>query len=138
MVTLLTAPGRASCQKAKKWLQDHCIPFQERNILAHPLSVHEVKEIFRKTEKGTDDIVATRSKDFQALNIDWNTLTMQELFQLMSKYPGLVRKPLLYDDNHLQVGYSNEDMRQFIPKSTRSSYLQEAKTRLLAKEAPNG
>ena len=32
MVTLFTSPSCTSCRKAKAWLQEHDIPYTERNI----------------------------------------------------------------------------------------------------------
>ena len=32
MVTLFTSPSCTSCRKAKTWLQEHDIPYTERNI----------------------------------------------------------------------------------------------------------
>lgn len=88
MVTLLTSPSCTSCRKAKGWLEEHDIPFQERNIFSEPLSVQEVKDIVRMTEDGTDEIVSKRSKIFQELNVDVDTLPLQQLFELISEHPG--------------------------------------------------
>jgi len=55
MVTLYTAPSCTSCRKARAWLEEHNIPFKERNIFSEPLTIEEIKEIFRMTEDGTFD-----------------------------------------------------------------------------------
>ena len=34
MVTLFTSPSCTSCRKAKAWLQEHDIPYTERNIFS--------------------------------------------------------------------------------------------------------
>lgn len=60
MVILYTASSCTSCRKAKAWLEEHQIPYKERNIFAEPLTIEEIKQIFRMTENGTDEIISTR------------------------------------------------------------------------------
>ena len=62
MVTLYTSPSCTSCRKARAWLQEHGIPFKERNIFSEPLSKNEIKNILQMTVHGTEDIISKRSK----------------------------------------------------------------------------
>ncbi|WLD94918.1 transcriptional regulator SpxA [Alkalihalobacillus sp. AL-G] len=126
MVKLYTSPSCTSCRKAKAWLEEHEIPFQERNIFSEPLSITELKEILRMTEEGTDEIISKRSKTFQELNINLETMPLQDLFELMSENPGLLRRPILIDEKRLQVGYNEDEIRRFLPRKVRTFQLQEA------------
>ncbi|OLO37157.1 transcriptional regulator Spx [Alkalihalophilus pseudofirmus] len=126
MVTLLTSPSCTSCRKAKAWLEEHDIPFQERNIFAAPLSIDEVKEVVRMTEDGTDEIISTRSKVFQDLDVEVEALPLQTLFKLISENPGLLRRPIIFDDKRLQVGYNEAEIRRFLPRKVRTFHLLEA------------
>ncbi|MFD2705059.1 MULTISPECIES: transcriptional regulator SpxA [Salibacterium] len=127
MVTLLTSPSCTSCRKAKAWLEEYNIPFEERNIFASPLTVDEVKEIVRLTEDGTDEIVSKRSKVFQELNVELESLSLQRLFELISEYPGLLRRPIIFDEKRLQVGYNEAEIRRFLPRKVRTFNLMEAR-----------
>ncbi|QQK74465.1 transcriptional regulator Spx [Salicibibacter cibarius] len=127
MVHLLTASGCSSCRQAKEWLTAQHIPFKERNIFTEPLSVEEVKTVMFMTEDGVNDVISRRSKTFRRLNVDLDALSLQHLFQLISQYPGLLRKPIIFDDKRLQVGYQEEEMRQFLPRQVRSYLLHEAR-----------
>ncbi|WP_090925575.1 transcriptional regulator SpxA [Salibacterium qingdaonense] len=127
MVTLLTSPSCTSCRKAKAWLEEYNIPFEERNIFASPLTVDEVKEIVRLTEDGTDEIVSKRSKVFQELNVELENLSLQRLFELISEYPGLLRRPIIFDEKRLQVGYNEAEIRRFLPRKVRTFNLMEAR-----------
>lgn len=126
MVTLYTSPSCTSCRKAKAWLQEHDIPFTERNIFSEPLTIEEVKEILRMTEDGTDEIISTRSKTFQELNLNLDSVSLQELFELISEHPGLLRRPIILDEKRLQVGYNEDEIRRFLPRKVRTFQLQEA------------
>lgn len=126
MVTLYTSPSCTSCRKAKAWLQEHGIPFKERNIFSEPLTVNEIKDILRMTENGTEDIISKRSKAYSKLNIDLNELPMKKLYMMISENPGLLRRPIIVDDKRLQVGYNEDEIRRFLPRQVRELELAEA------------
>lgn len=126
MVTLYTSPSCTSCRKARAWLEEHEIPYVERNIFSEPLSIEEIKEILRMTEDGTDEIISTRSKIFQKLNVDLETLPLQNLFELIQSNPGLLRRPIILDEKRLQVGYNEDEIRRFLPRTVRTFQLKEA------------
>ena len=126
MVTLYTSPSCTSCRKAKAWLEEHDIPYKERNIFSEPLSIDEIKEILRMTEDGTDEIISTRSKSFQKLDVNLETLPLHDLFQLIQDNPGLLRRPIIIDEKRLQVGYNEDEIRRFLPRKVRTFQLLEA------------
>ena len=127
MVTLFTSPSCTSCRKAKAWLQENEIPYTERNIFSEALTLDEVKSILRMTEDGTDEIISTRSKTFQKLNVDIESLPMNDLYELIMENPGLLRRPIIMDEKRLQVGYNEDEIRRFLPRTVRTFHLNEAK-----------
>ena len=78
------------------------------------------------TEDGTDEIISTRSKSFQKLNVNLESLPLQELFQLIQDNPGLLRRPIIIDEKRLQVGYNEDEIRRFLPRRVRTFQLLEA------------
>jgi regulatory protein spx len=126
MVTLFTSPSCTSCRKARAWLEEHNIEFNERNIFSEPLTLTEIKEILRMTEDGTDEIISTRSKVFQELNVNLDQLPLKDLIQLIQKNPGLLRRPIILDEKRLQVGYNEDEIRRFLPRTVRTFQLREA------------
>ena len=121
MVNLYLTPSCTSCRKAKAWLEKHHIDYIERNIISDPLTVNEIKSILRLTEDGTDDIISTQSKIFQELNINVESLSLNEFYNLIMKYPQMLRRPIIQDEKRLQVGYSEEEIRRFLPRKVRNS-----------------
>lgn len=126
VVTLYTSPSCTSCRKARAWLKENNIPFVERNIFAEPLSVAEIKQILRMTELGTEEIISTRSKIFQQLGLDLESISMQGLIAQVANHPGLLRRPIMMDEKRLQVGYNEDEIRRFLPRQIRSLELQQA------------
>ncbi|MBB6453049.1 regulatory protein spx [Salirhabdus euzebyi] len=126
MVTLFTSPSCTSCRKARAWLEEHNIPFTERNIFSEPLTVTEIKEVLRMTEDGTDEIISTCSKVFQELEVNLEQLPLKDLIELIQKNPGLLRRPIILDEKRLQVGYNEDEIRRFLPRTVRTFQLREA------------
>ncbi|KRO28893.1 negative regulator of proteolysis [Lactiplantibacillus fabifermentans DSM 21115] len=106
------------------------IPFNERDIIANPLDRDELKQILRLTENGFEDIVSTRSKAFKALHIDLSDLGFNQLLDLLVEKPQLLKRPIIYDGRRLQIGYNEEDIRAFLPRSVRKSELREIQQKL--------
>ena len=75
MITLFLSPSCTSCRKARAWLNEHDVKFQEHNIITSPLSHEELMSILAFTENGTEDIISTRSKVFQKLDVDVDELS---------------------------------------------------------------
>ncbi|HAP9497390.1 transcriptional regulator Spx, partial [Escherichia coli] len=123
---LYTSPSCTSCRKARAWLQEHQIPFVERNIFSEPLNSSELKAILQMTEDGTEEIISTRSKVFQKLNMDLDDLPLQELLELVQNNPGLLRRPIMIDDKRLQVGFNEDEIRRFLPRDVRQLELRQA------------
>ncbi|WEG14402.1 transcriptional regulator SpxA [Pullulanibacillus sp. KACC 23026] len=120
MVTVYTTSSCASCRKAKAWFEEHHIDYIERNIVTSPLTVDEIKSILRLTEDGTNEIISTKSKTFQELDVSVESLPLSELYQLIINNPKLLRRPIIQDEKRLQVGYNEEDIRSFLPRSLRA------------------
>lgn len=126
MVTLYTSPSCTSCRKARAWLEENNIPYTERNIFSEPLSRIEIKEILKMTEEGTEEIISTRSKAFQEMNVDLDDLPLNNLFTLIQENPGLLRRPIILDEKRLQVGYNEDEIRRFLPREVRAIELKKA------------
>lgn len=126
MVTLYTSPSCTSCRKAKAWLEENEIAYVERNIFSEPLSIDEIKQILRMTEDGTDEIISTRSKTFQKLDVQVDIMPLQDLYELIQQNPGLLRRPIIIDEKRLQVGYNEDEIRRFLPRKVRTFQLREA------------
>ena len=129
MVTLFLSPSCTSCRKARAWLTNHEVAFDEHNIITSPLTHDELMKILSHTENGTEDIISTRSKVFQKLNIDVDNLTIEELIQLISEYPNLLRRPIIMDNKRMQIGFNEDEIRAFLPRDYRKQELRQATIR---------
>lgn len=119
MTVTIYGLGCKSTKKARQWMINNKIPFVERNIKEEPLTVLELQEILRMTIDGTDDIIAKRSAAYKNMNSDFNELSLLEFLEIVHKEPRLLKSPIIIDNNKLQIGYHEEEMRRFLPRKTR-------------------
>lgn len=129
MITLFLSPSCTSCRKARAWLQKHKVPFQEHNIITNPLSRAELMTILSFTENGTEDIISTRSKIFQKLDVDVEDLPISELLTLITKNPNLLRRPIIMDKKRMQIGFNEDEIRAFLSRDYRKQELKQATIR---------
>ena len=52
---------------------------------------------------------------------------MNELIDLIEKNPSLLRRPIILDDRRMQVGYNEDEIRRFLPRSVRRLEIARAK-----------
>jgi regulatory protein spx len=119
MTVTIYGIGCKSTKKTRQWMLKNKVPFVERNIKEEPLTVLELQEILRMTLDGTDDIMAKRSAPYKAMNLDFDELTLLELLEIVHQHPRLLKSPLIVEGKKLQVGYNEEEIRQFLPRKMR-------------------
>ncbi|GAX48410.1 transcriptional regulator SpxA [Pseudolactococcus reticulitermitis] len=125
MINLYLSPSCTSCRKARAWLDSYGVAYEEHNILTQPMTADDLKAILSKTENGTEDIISTRSKVFQKLNVDVDDLTINQLLVLISEHPSLLRRPIIMDDKRMQIGFNEDEIRAFLPRSYRQAELRD-------------
>ncbi|WP_268913386.1 transcriptional regulator Spx [Lentilactobacillus sp. SPB1-3] len=131
MLNLYVAQSSASSRKARAWLKGHNIEFKERNINSNPLSADEVKKLLRLTENGSEDIISTRSNIYKKLNLNLDDLSVSQLVSLVVKYPDLIKRPIIFDENRIEVGFNEEEIRRFLPRSVREAELRELESQMI-------
>ncbi len=115
MLKVFTSPSCSSCRKVKKWLKEQDIPFVEHNFIAKPLTEKDIKDILYKSENGTDDIISKRSNAFKDTEIDFDSMSLNQLIEFIKNNPTVIKRPIIVDDRRIQVGYDEEEIRSFIP-----------------------
>ena len=125
MIKIYNSPSCTSCRKAKAWLVENNLEFEEKNIYHEPLTKEEIKEILILTDEGTEEIISYRSEAYQDLELEIDSLSMNELLDLFIEEPSLIRRPIIMDHRRLQVGYNEDEIRMFLPRKIREVNLAE-------------
>lgn len=120
MIQIYTTPSCASCRKAKKWFDQYKIPYSEKNIFSIKLSKEDIFKMLANSENGFEDIISTRSKVFKEKRLEPDNMSTQALVAFIIDNPSVLKRPIIINENELQVGYNNEDITIFLPKELRN------------------
>lgn len=119
MLIIYTTPSCSSCRKAKKWLDEHRIKYIEKNIFNEKITIKDIDAMLERAENGFEDIISTRSKVVKECNVDLESMTTNELKKFIAENPSILKRPIMIDEDKMQVGYNDEEIRVFIPKRLR-------------------
>ena len=99
----------STCRKALKWLDQRGFGYQLIDILKESPSEKHLKLALKKYSLEKKKIFNTRSKSFQLLNFDINSLSNQEIIKILQDDGKLVKRPfLVYEEKNIILGF-NED-----------------------------
>ena len=84
MIKLYTSGSSKSSREARAWLEANGLPFQEISLSKQGISKPQILELLARSEDGIDSLVSRRSKAFQALDIDFDALSLKEAVALLS------------------------------------------------------
>ena len=129
MIKIYTISSCTSCKKAKTWLNAHQLPYKEQNLGKEPLTKQEILDILSKTEDGIESIVSSKNRYAKALNCNSEDLCLRQVIDLIQENPRILKSHILIDDKRLQVGYKEDDIRAFLPRSIRDVENTEARMR---------
>ncbi len=119
MIKLYFTKSSSTCRKAREWLINNKLPFQEINLTKATLSHKEIYHILSLTEAGTDDIISKRAAFFQDIVYNFEDLSLTDAVSMIKQNISLLRIPLIVDDSHIQVGFNEDEVRKFVPRPAR-------------------
>lgn len=119
-----------SCRKAKEWLEEYNIPFQEINWPKTDMSHQEFYSILSLTETGTQEIISKRSIAYPFYEKEVKYCSTEELYDMIHMNKTLLRIPLIIDDKHLHVGFNPVTIRKFIPREMRTISLRQVQNKI--------
>ncbi|MBR2760597.1 MAG: arsenate reductase family protein [Solobacterium sp.] len=100
-------PKCGTCRKARKYLEEHGIPFQERLIHEEPPTVKELRTWQKKSGLPLRKFFNTSGKLYKELNLKdrLKTMSEDEMFELLASDGMLVKRPILTDQEKVLVGF---------------------------------
>ena len=113
MVVLYVTHGCISCRRMKKWLEERNICYIEKNVFNVILNDSEIKYLLSRCENGVDDLISRRSKIIKSLDIDLDSMTIDELCCFIARHPAALKRPIIISERNMQVGYDEEEIDAF-------------------------
>jgi len=80
------------------------IDIQKRDFFKDPFSETELKKIIKISGLSPKEFLRKRDKMYRELKLDNTEQPENKIIQLMVKYPGLIRRPIIIKQNKVHVG----------------------------------
>lgn len=103
-----------TCRKAKKWLEEKGIQFQEIPIVETPPAEEEIREIWKKSGVELKKMFNTSGQSYKELGLKdkLKDMSEEEMFKLLASDGKLLKRPLIVSGDRATVGYNEETMEQ--------------------------
>ena len=104
------------CLKAKKWLDDNGIKYEERHIVENNPKYDELKVWYQRSGLPLKKFFNTSGLVYKNENIKEKLLTMseEEQLRLLASDGMLVKRPLLISDEFVLVGFKDDEWKNRI------------------------
>lgn len=104
-------PKCTTCQKAKKWLEENKIDFDERNIVEKNPNKTELKKWIKQSGLELRKFFNTSGLKYKELNLKDKlaSMTDEEKIDLLATDGMLVKRPLLVTDKFVLVGFKESE-----------------------------
>lgn len=106
-VLFLEYPKCTTCKRAKKWLDENGITYEDRHIVEANPTVEELKEWHQKSGLPLKRFFNTSGMIYrqEGLKDKLPTMTEEEQYELLATNGMLVKRPLVIGDDFVLVGF---------------------------------
>ena len=103
-------PKCSTCQKAKKWLDDNHIEYEERNIVEENPKKTELKEWVKRSGLDVKRFFNTSGLKYKELNLKekLQVVDEEEKYNILETDGMLVKRPLLITNGTVLVGFKED------------------------------
>ena len=107
-------PKCSTCQKAKKWLDDNGIKYDDRHIKENNPSFEELREWYEKSGLPLKRFINTSGMLYKSMNLKDKLPEMSEdeQLRLLSTNGMLVKRPLLIGDDFVLCGFREKEWQE--------------------------
>ena len=104
-------PPCSTCQKAKKWLEEMGIPFEDRHIKENPPTYEELKDWYTRSGLPLKKFFNTSGLLYKSLNLKEKlpTMTQEEQLRLLATDGMLVKRPIVVKGDIILTGFKPAD-----------------------------
>lgn len=104
-------PKCATCQKAKKWLDEHNIVYNERHIVEENPTYDELKEWHKKSGLPLKRFFNTSGLLYKEMKLKdkLSKMSEEEQLKLLATNGMLVKRPIVVGDDTVLVGFKEAE-----------------------------
>lgn len=106
-------PKCTTCQKAKKWLEENGVVFEERNIKENNPSIEELKDWHKMSGLPLKKFFNTSGLLYKELELKDKLPNMSEdeQYSLLTSDGMLVKRPILIGEGFVLVGFKEDEWK---------------------------
>ena len=106
-VLFVEYPKCSTCMKAKKWLEENKVSFEDRHIVEQNPSAQELKEWHQRSGLPLKYFFNTSGMLYRSMNLKDQipNLTEEEQYALLAQNGMLVKRPLIVGGDFVLVGF---------------------------------
>lgn len=110
----LEYPSCSTCKKAKKWLEEHEVPYEDRHIKEQNPTVSELREWKEKSGLELKKFFNTSGMKYRELQLKDRLPQMsdEEKLELLASDGMLVKRPLVIGDDFVLVGFKVKEWEE--------------------------
>lgn len=114
--TFLQYPACGTCKKAKKWLEENGVAYNNRLIVEENPTEEELKVWISKSGLPIRKFFNTSGVIYKELNLKDKlpTMTEEEQIKLLASNGKLVKRPLMVSDELVLVGFKIDEWDKLI------------------------
>lgn len=107
-------PKCSTCQKAKKWLDEHGISCEDRHIKEENPTADELKAWVKASGIEIKKLFNASGMLYKSMNLKEKlpTMTDQEKFNLLASDGMLVKRPLIVDGDTVLTGFREAEWKK--------------------------
>jgi arsenate reductase len=107
-------PRCSTCRKAKKWLDEHEIEYEDRDIVKDNPQKEELKEWYEKSDLTLKRFFNTSGKVYRELKLKDKLpdMTEDEQLELLATDGMLVKRPIIVSDNYITTGFKEKEWEE--------------------------
>ena len=117
-ILFIEYPKCTTCKKAKKWLDDHGIAYEDRHIKEQNPTAEELAVWYQKSGLPIKRFVNTSGMLYREMNLKDKlpTMTDEEILELLATDGMLVKRPLAIGDDVLLTGFKEAEWTEKLEK----------------------
>ena len=116
MILFVEYPKCSTCQKAKKWLVENQVEFEERHIVEDNPSKEELKAWYEKSGLPLKRFFNTSGMKYKELKLKDKlpAMTEEEQLELLASDGMLVKRPVLVGNDFVLTGFKEKEWEEKI------------------------
>jgi arsenate reductase (glutaredoxin) len=103
-------PKCGTCRKARKWLEEQGLPYEEIHIVDTPPTRNELEEMYKKSGLELKKFFNTSGQKYREMGLKDRVKesSEEELLDLLASDGMLIKRPIVADGNKVTVGFKEE------------------------------